>query len=189
MVNRISAQIILRWKRGQVKEMKFVQQLLEKRFPLAEITRFLTKIPSGFREKTLGTFGGVISSMGISREGITGHVDVHLFDILATNHNIVTHSYTKACMESIAFIRVKADEAVHACKYERVAKLGGRYKKSDKIPLLQRKPCVTCHKQLAVEFQQLKCALCNRALYCDKVCQTADWKAGHRETCAGKVEK
>jgi len=27
------------------------------------------------------------------------------------------------------------------------------------------------------------CALCEIAVYCDKKCQTADWKVGHKDKC------
>ena len=47
--------------------------------------------------------------------------------------------------------------------------------------------CANCGRTNGTEGKELKkCAGCQLVFYCSRTCQKADWRAGHRETCAGR---
>ena len=48
--------------------------------------------------------------------------------------------------------------------------------------------CDQCHKKLSSE-KPLCCSECRAAYYCDRECQVAHWKVGHKKDCVKKLKK
>ena len=49
--------------------------------------------------------------------------------------------------------------------------------------ILDRKSCSNCQKEELVTREYKCCTRCKVACYCGKECQTAHWKAGHKQQC------
>ena len=46
---------------------------------------------------------------------------------------------------------------------------------------LSKRTCSHCGKQSEIKLS--KCSACDKERYCDRACQQAAWKAGHRFSC------
>lgn len=53
-----------------------------------------------------------------------------------------------------------------------------------RILLVKKMACDACGKSGASKH----CSACRKAYYCSKVCQTRDWKSGHKQQCGKDVE-
>jgi len=51
------------------------------------------------------------------------------------------------------------------------------------MPPIYTLPSATCYYCAKPMETPKHCALCKIAVYCDKKCQTADWKVGHKDNC------
>jgi len=51
-----------------------------------------------------------------------------------------------------------------------------------------RSGCAHCHEKLSPE-KPLCCSECRAAYYCDRECQVAHWKNGHKKDCVKKLKK
>ena len=73
--------------------------------------------------------------------------------------------------------------AYQSAALRRKAELDAVHELSQAAILLLR-PCAHCGH---LSHVHMCCALCKEVRFCDRECQKTHWRAGHRETCAGRA--